>query len=175
MTDRWETENSDGWQSMDCSAIRFLHLRGGIPPSKKQQFYICHRPVGLLTCRLYGRHTCKLYSLLAHKFDKPTYCLPMLWQSRRLQTTNWNFRLVFFWTQQGMFSAAPNVLSCFKLDIRRNMARYVLSNSKPSGLLPKTLPHSANFSLRSREIWVSLDKITMFFYVCWHSRPSISN
>lgn len=35
MTDRWETENSDGWQSMDCSAIRFLHLRGGIHPSKK--------------------------------------------------------------------------------------------------------------------------------------------
>ena len=39
------------------------------------------------------------------------------------------------------------------LDVRRNMARYVLSNSKPFGLLPKTLPHSANFSLRSREIW----------------------
>ncbi len=37
MTDRWETGNSDGWQSMDCSAIRFLHLRGRIPPSKKQQ------------------------------------------------------------------------------------------------------------------------------------------
>lgn len=43
------------------------------------------------------------------------------------------------------------VLFYLKLDVRRNMARYVLSNSKPFGLLPKTLPHSANLSLRSRE------------------------
>ena len=127
-------------------------LGGRIPPSKKQQFYICHRPVGLLSCRLYGRHTCKLYSLIAYKFDKPSYCLPMLWQSLHLQATNKNFGLVFFRTQQGMFSAALNELSRFKLDVRRNMARYVLSNSKPFGLLPKSLPHYANFSLRSREI-----------------------
>ena len=33
----------------------------------------------------------------------------------------------------------------------RKIARYVLSNSKPFGLLPKTLPHSANLSLRSRD------------------------
>ena len=132
-------------------AIRFFFLEGRIPPSKKQQFYICHRLVGLLSCRLCGRHTCKLYSLIAYKFDKPSYCLPMLWQSLHLQATNKNFGLVFFRTQQGMFSAAPNELSRFKLDVRRNMARYVLSNSKPFGLLPKTLPHSANFSLRSRK------------------------
>ena len=61
-----------------------------------------------------------------------------------------NKRLVFFGTQQGMFSAARNELSRFKLDVRRDMARYVLSYSKPFGLLPKTLPQSANFSLRSR-------------------------
>ena len=61
-------------------------------------------------------------------------------------------RLVFFRTQQGMFSAAQNKWSRFKLDVRRNMARYVLSNSKPFGLLLKSLPHYANFSLRSREI-----------------------
>ncbi len=60
-------------------------------------------------------------------------------------------RLVFFRTQQGMFSAARNELSRFKLDVRRNMARYVLSNSKLFGLLPKTLPHSANLSLQSRD------------------------
>ena len=60
-------------------------------------------------------------------------------------------RLVFFQTQQGMFSAAPNELSRFKLDVHRNMARYVLSNSKRFGLLPKTLPHSVGFSLRSQE------------------------
>ena len=48
------------------------------PPSKKLQFCICHRPVGLLTGWLYGRHTCKLYSLIAHKLDKPPYCLPMV-------------------------------------------------------------------------------------------------
>ena len=142
-------------------------LEGRIPPSKKQQFYICHRPVGLLTCRL--------YSLIAYKFDKPSYCLPMLWQSLHLQATNKNFGFVFFRTQQGMFSAALNELSRFKLDVRRNMARYVLSNSKRFGLLPKTLPHSANFSLRSRENWVSRDKITMLFYVCRHSRLSFSN
>ena len=47
----------------------FLFLEGRIPPSKKQQFYICHRPVGLLSCRLYGRHTCGLYSFIAHKLD----------------------------------------------------------------------------------------------------------
>ena len=121
-------------------SVSFLEER--IPPSKKQQFYICHRPVGLLTCRLYGRHTCKLYSLIAYKFDKPSYCLPMLWQSLHLQATNKNFGLVFFRTQQGLFSAALNELSRFKLDVRRNMARYVLSNSKRFGLLPKTLPHS---------------------------------
>ena len=28
------------------------------------------------------------YSLIAHKLGKLPYCLPMLWQSRRLQTTN---------------------------------------------------------------------------------------
>ena len=121
------------------------------------------------------RHACELYSLIAHKLDKLLYCLPMLWQSHQLQTTNWNFRLVSFLTQQGMFSAARNELSRFKLDVRRNMARYVLSNSKPFGLLPKTLPHSANFSLRSRDNWMFHDKITMLFYVCRHSRLSISN
>ena len=89
----------------------FLHLRGRIPPSKKQQtseiykacfdisqrvqfFFvvtqrnkkpqlgICHRPVGLLTCRLYGRHTCELYgrlvckpyNLIAHKLGKYHIC-----------------------------------------------------------------------------------------------------
>ena len=80
MTDRWETGNSDGWQSMYCFAIRFLHLRGRIPPSKKQQtseiykacfdisqrvqhfftvtqrnknpqFIICHRPADLPAIR----------------------------------------------------------------------------------------------------------------------------
>ena len=50
-----------------------------------------------------------------------------------------------------MFSAAPNELSRFKLDVHRNMARYVLSYSKPFGLLPKTLPHSSNVPLRSQE------------------------
>jgi len=60
-------------------------------------------------------------------------------------------RLVFFWTQQGMFSAAPNELGRFKLDVRQNMARYVLSNSKPFGLLPKTSPHYANIFLWSRK------------------------
>ena len=60
-------------------------------------------------------------------------------------------RLVFFQTQQGMFSAVSNELSRFKLDVHRNMARYVLSNSKRFGLLPKTLQHSAKLSLRSRD------------------------
>ena len=44
-----------------------------------------------------------------------------------------DWRLVFFWTQQGMFSAAPNELSRFKLDVRRNMAKYVLSTQNLSG------------------------------------------
>lgn len=44
-----------------------------------------------------------------------------------------------------MFSAAPNELGRFKLDVRQNMARYVLSNSKPFGLLPKTSPHYAKY------------------------------
>ena len=130
---------------------RVQHFFAVTQRNKNQQSSIYHRPVCLLTCRLYGRHTCKLYSLIAYKFDKPSYCLPMLWQSLHLQATNKNFGLVFFRTQQGMFSAAPNELSRFKLDVRRNIARYVLSNSKPFGLLPKTLPHSANFSLQSRE------------------------
>ena len=46
---------------------------------------------------------------------------------------------------------ARYVFSRFKLDVHRNMARYVLSNSKRFGLLPKTLPHSVSFSLRSQE------------------------
>ena len=122
----------------------FLHLRGRIPPSKKQKLAIWYFSqtdlhAGLQTCGLYDWPACGPYSLIAHKLGKLPYYLPILWQSRRLQTTNWNFRLVFFWTQQGMFSAAPNELSCFKLDVRRNMARYILSNSKPFGLLPKIL------------------------------------
>ena len=130
MTDRWETENSDGWQSMDCSAIRFCIWEGESLPQRNKisnMVFLTNRPA------------CWPYSLIAHKLGKLPYYLPILWQSRRLQTTNWNFRHVFFWTQQGMFSAAPNELSCFKLDVRRNMARYVLSNSKPFGLLPKFL------------------------------------
>ena len=46
---------------------------------------------------------------------------------------------------------AKQELSRFKLDVHRNMARYVLSNSKRFGLLPKTLPHSVSFSIRSQE------------------------
>ena len=33
MTDRWETENLDGWQSMDCFAIRFFRKKN---PSLKK-------------------------------------------------------------------------------------------------------------------------------------------
>ena len=114
MTDRWETENPDGWQSMDYYAIRILHLRGRITLSKKQKLAIWYFSqidlhVDLQTCRLYGRHTYELYSLIAHKLDKPPYCLSMLWQSHQLQTTNWNIRLVFFWTQQGMFWVTQNL------------------------------------------------------------------
>lgn len=36
MTDRWETGNSDGLRSM-IAPLSVLHLRGRIPPSKKQQ------------------------------------------------------------------------------------------------------------------------------------------
>ena len=63
----------------------------------------------LQTCGLYGRPACEPYSLIAHKLGKLPYCLPMLWQSRRLQTTNWNLRLVFFRTQQGMFWVTQHV------------------------------------------------------------------
>ena len=156
-------------------AIRFFFRRKN--PSLKETAILYLPQTGRLAVlpAIRQAHTCKLYSLIAYKFDKPSYCLPMLWQSLHLQATNKNFGLVFFRTQQGMFSAALNELSRFKLDVRRNMARYVLSNSKRFGLLPKTLPHSANFSLRSRENWVSRDKITMLFYVCRHSRLSISN
>ena len=55
----------------------FAFERGN--PSLKETAIIYLPQTGLLTCRLYGRHTCKLYSLLAHKFDTPPYCLPMLW------------------------------------------------------------------------------------------------
>ena len=93
MTDRWETENPDGWQSMDYYAIRILHLRGRITLSKKQKLAICYFSqidlhVDLQTCRLYGRPACEPYSLITSKLGKLPYCLPMQWQSRRLQTTN---------------------------------------------------------------------------------------
>ena len=152
MTDRWEIEYSDGWQSIDSFTIRFFFRRKN-PSLKETRSSNSVFATDQLDCRsaLYGRHACELYSLITHKLDKPPYYLPMLWQSHHSQTTNWSFRLVFFWTQQGMFSAARNEWSRFKLDVRRNMARYVLSYSKLFGLLPKTLPHSANFSLRSRK------------------------
>lgn len=58
----------------------------------KRVIWIYERPVSLQTCRLYGRHTCKQYSLLAHKLDKSPYCLPMLWQSHHSQTTHSNYK-----------------------------------------------------------------------------------
>lgn len=67
---------------------RVQHFFAVTQRNKNQQFYICHRPVGLLTCRLYGRHACELYDLITHKLDKPPYCLSMLWQFHHLQTTN---------------------------------------------------------------------------------------
>ena len=40
MTDRWETENSDGMAEHGLLSYPFLHLRGRIPPSKKQKLAI---------------------------------------------------------------------------------------------------------------------------------------
>ena len=80
MTYRWKTENSDGWQSIDYSVTRFLHLRVRISHSKKQEsaYGIFYRPTCMPTCGLYGRLICKLYSLIAHKSGKLPYWLPML-------------------------------------------------------------------------------------------------
>ena len=50
-----------------------------------------------------------------------------------------------------MFSANPNELSRFKLDIRKNMARCILSPPKHIELLARTLPHSSNILFRSEK------------------------
>lgn len=42
MTARWETEYSDGWQSIDLLSVSFLG--GSFPPSKKQEVVILYLP-----------------------------------------------------------------------------------------------------------------------------------
>ena len=100
-----------------------------------------------------GAHAGYTTLLLSNSTNRHIACL--CYGSPQLQTTNLNFGVVFFWTQQGMFSAALNELSRFKLDVRRNMARYVLSNSKLFGLFPKTLriPRTSPSEVRRIPIW----------------------
>ena len=40
------------------------------------------------------------------------------------------------------------MLQCYQISVKAKSAKYVLSYSKPFGLLPKTLPHSENFLSR---------------------------
>ena len=131
MTDRWEIEYSDGWQSIDSFTIRFFFRRKN-PSLKETRSSNSVFATDQLDCRsaLYGRHACELYSLITHKLDKPPYYLPMLCNSTihkpRIKTLDLCFsehskvcfqpleingaasNLMFAGTWQGMFWVTQN-------------------------------------------------------------------